>query len=44
MYWEIHKEKPIMSKEKILSGGVFVIIVVTSILGLINFILQKTFY
>lgn len=38
MYWEIHKDKPIMSKEKLLSGGVFVVIVLTSILGLINFI------
>ena len=44
MYWEIHKDKPIMSKEKLLSGGVFVIIVLTSILGLINFIVSKTFY
>jgi hypothetical protein len=42
MYWAIHKDKPLLSKEKILSGGVFIIIVLTSILGLINFIIQKS--
>lgn len=42
MYWEIHKDKPFRSKEKLMSGAVFVIIVLTSILGLINFVIQKS--
>lgn len=42
MYWRIHSEKPWTSKEKLLSGSVFVIIVLTSILGLINFVINKT--
>lgn len=44
MYWGIHKEKPFLSKEKLLSGFVAVVITLTSILGLANFVIQKTFY
>jgi amino acid permease len=39
MYWGIHKEKPILSKEKLLSGLVAVVIIITSILGLVNFVI-----
>ena len=41
MYWKIHEDKPFFSKEKMISGAVMVLIVLTSILGLINLILDK---
>lgn len=41
MYWAIHKDKPLKSKEKIISGLVALTIIVTSILGIINLIIQK---
>ncbi len=42
LYQRIHKDKPWTSKEKLTSGFVAFIIILTSILGLINFILKKT--
>jgi hypothetical protein len=41
LYWRIHKSKPFWSKEKLLSGTVAVVIVLTSVLGLVSFVLDK---
>lgn len=39
MYWGIHKDKPFFSKEKLVSGFVALVIIITSILGLVNFVI-----
>ena len=43
MYWKIEEAKPWYSKEKLVSGLVALIIIVTSVLGLISFIISKSF-
>ena len=41
MHWKIVQAKKWYSKEKLISGAVAVLIVLTSVLGLINFVIQK---
>ena len=41
LYWRINQSKPFWSKEKLLSGTVAVVIVLTSVLGLLSFVLDK---
>jgi hypothetical protein len=38
LYWKIHASKPFWSKEKLLSGLVALVIVLTSVLGLVSFV------
>ena len=40
-YWKVIKDKPLLSKEKILALSVAIIIIIISIMGMINFIIQK---
>lgn len=42
LYWGIHRGKSWKSKEKLLSGAVAGVIILTSVLGLANFIIDKT--